>query len=199
MDLSVSFLMIKHTSLHQLLDCTHPQTSHALCSHWWLSEKYLNDQYKEAVMNRNNEILNEGHFFGIVVDGWEMINKVHIQGMMVNAGVKTFMLSIFKEGSSHHALVIAKTWEEDMLESKTLMPFADQVKYFVSDDAGQCARARRILSLCHPHIMFHQCWAHQVNLTVDQLIKTHCWKHPSPFSNVHFENTTNNGSTSSCS
>ena len=174
-DLSTGFSVVERPSFHRLLDFLRPQSSRALKGRWWLSEKILNDRYNKALENRNKSILEafmQGHHFGIVVDGWEMINKVHIQGVMVKAGPKSFLLSTYKEGDTHHALAIAKVWEEDILRTDTLRPYAHKVKYFVSDNAGQCARARRILSLRHPYILFHKCWAHQVNLMVGHLVQT---------------------------
>ena len=48
--------------------------------------------------------------------------------------------------------------------------------YFCSDDAGQCARARRILSLRYPYIIWTRCWAHQINLMVKALLKSSSFK-----------------------
>jgi hypothetical protein len=42
--------------------------------------------------------------------------------------------------------------------------------YFCSNNAGQCARARHILALQIPHIIWMFCWAHQVNLMVGHLM-----------------------------
>ncbi|KAL7560280.1 hypothetical protein ACA910_016580 [Epithemia clementina (nom. ined.)] len=110
------------------------------------------------------------HFFGLVVDGWEMINNVHIEGVMVKAGRNTFLLGTHKEGSSHTGIDIAKHWEEVLLDSKELRPYQNWLKYFVSDDAGQYVRAQRILLLHHPNICWMKCWAHQVNLMVGHLL-----------------------------
>ena len=39
------------------------------------------------------------------------------------------------------------------------------------DEAGHCARAKRILSLRYPHRYFGKCYAHQVNLIVKDVFK----------------------------
>ena len=40
-----------------------------------------------------------------------------------------------------------------------------------TDDAGQCARAKRILSLRFPALYFGRCYAHQVHLIVKGVFK----------------------------
>jgi hypothetical protein len=45
----------------------------------------------------------------------------------------------------------------------------------VTDNAGNCARARRILALRWPKIVFLFCYAHQINLLVKDVIAT-SWK-----------------------
>ncbi|EEY64970.1 uncharacterized protein PITG_16417 [Phytophthora infestans T30-4] len=42
----------------------------------------------------------------------------------------------------------------------------------VTDNAGQCARARRILSLRWPHISFQICFAHDLNNLVKAVLKS---------------------------
>ncbi len=42
----------------------------------------------------------------------------------------------------------------------------------VTDKAGNCARARRILALRWPKIVFLLCYAHQINLLVKDIITT---------------------------
>ncbi|CAK9858545.1 unnamed protein product [Sphagnum jensenii] len=52
----------------------------------------------------------------------------------------------------------------------------------VTDNAGNCARARRILALRWPKIIFMFCYAHQINLLVKDVIAT-SWQ--STISQVH--------------
>ena len=41
----------------------------------------------------------------------------------------------------------------------------------VTDDAGQCQRAKRIIALHFPHMYFGKCYAHQVNLIEKDVFK----------------------------
>jgi len=45
------------------------------------------------------------------------------------------------------------------------------VSCVVTDDVGQCQRAKRILSVRFPHMYFGKCYAHQVNLIVKDVFK----------------------------
>ena len=44
------------------------------------------------------------------------------------------------------------------------------ISYLNTDDAGQCGRGRRILSLRYPSKIIGKCWAHQVNLMVKYVL-----------------------------
>jgi hypothetical protein len=46
------------------------------------------------------------------------------------------------------------------------------VSAVITDNVGNCARARRILALCWPKIIFLICYAHQINLLVKDVIVT---------------------------
>ncbi|DBA02489.1 TPA: hypothetical protein N0F65_010961 [Lagenidium giganteum] len=43
------------------------------------------------------------------------------------------------------------------------------VRAVVTDQVGQCARAKRILSVRFPHVVFGRCFAHQMNLVVKDM------------------------------
>jgi hypothetical protein len=104
----------------------------------------------------------------MMVDGWEAIDKTHIEGVLLKAGQETFLLTAVPPGSEHHGIAVATMWENIIdTHAKAHKPW---LRYFCSDNAGQCARARRILALRRPHIIWMFCWAHQVNLMVGHLM-----------------------------
>jgi hypothetical protein len=104
----------------------------------------------------------------IMVDGWEAIDKSHIEGVLLKAGQETFLLTAVPPGSEHHGIAVATIWEEIVeTHAKAHMQW---LRYLCSDNAGQCARAQRILALQQPHIIWMFCWAHQVNLMVDHFM-----------------------------
>ena len=76
-------------------------------------------------------------------------------------------------------MAVAKFWEETVLyavkkimsEHLELREDSTKPSYFLSDNAGQCKRARNILARQHPSIVFGFCWAHQINLMVRCLLE----------------------------
>ena len=54
---------------------------------------------------------------------------------------------------------------------KTELDFGITFSGVTTDEACQCARAKRILSLRYRHMYFGKCYAHQVNLTVNDVFK----------------------------
>lgn len=71
--------------------------------------------------------------------------------------------------SAHHDIAIAKQMEGSLMRALVLGWIIGAV---VTDDAGQCARARRILALRWPNIVFLRCFAHDVNNLVKAVLKT---------------------------
>ena len=83
------------------------------------------------------------------------------------------MLKSELSGSNHHGLALAGVYEKLMFETYSNEHI---FHYLCTDDAGQCGRARRILALRYPFIMFHKCWAHQINLMVKALLTRYQFK-----------------------
>ena len=60
-----------------------------------MGDRVLNDCYGEAIKHHDENILKKkanGHWFGLAVDGWEAIDKSHIEGVLLKAGQETFFL-----------------------------------------------------------------------------------------------------------
>ena len=113
-----------------------------------------------------DEELANGHRAGLVVDTWSNVNKIHIEGVLLTLGARSFMLHSQLSGFNHHGLAVASGWDTLIFNTYHQYTF----HYFCSDDAGQCARARRILAFRYPFIIFNRCWAHQINLMVKSLL-----------------------------
>jgi len=58
-------------------------------------------------------------------------------------------------------MAVAKDLEEQIL---SLGMEAFIIRQLITDNAGACARARRILALRFPDMVFLPCWAHQVRV-----------------------------------
>ena len=112
--------------------------------------------------------LGKGHHAGLIVDVWMNVRKIHIEGVILKAGDEFFALQADQADYEHDGMAVARGWEV------LIIRVGDEyhgLYYFLSDDAGQCSRARRILALRHPHMIWMRCWAHQINLMVHSLIK----------------------------
>ena len=64
----------------------------------------------------------------------------------------------------HNGIYVAKQIDEGFLKSEK--DFDIFICCVCTDDACQCARGKRILSLRFPYMYFGKCYAHQVHLIV---------------------------------
>ncbi len=105
-------------------------------------------------------------------DAWENIAKTHILGVILSFASLCVMFGTFTYGSRHDGLAIAEHLESILL---LMITQGWDVGAIVTDNAGNYARARRILALRWPKIVFLFCYAHQINLLVKDVIAT-SWK-----------------------
>lgn len=100
--------------------------------------------YFEEIISNAAE---EHHYIGIIVDSWQNQAKEHVEGVMLKVGNESFPVDAPVCGSEHDGMAVARGWEEllksrkDLL-SKQKVPEHMGIKYFLSDDAGQCARCQ---------------------------------------------------------
>lgn len=168
---ALPFNVVERPSFKRMIDFFRSGSSRQLVKRKVMSDRVLNVRYNEAVARRDAKIASlnlKGHYIALLVDGWETNTKSSLEGVMLKAGPTSFLLTSVQPGTDHHAIAVAAMWEEIMTNhAKAYLP---RLRYFLSDDAGQCGRARRILALRHPHILWIKCWAHQVNLMVGHLM-----------------------------
>jgi len=139
-----------------------------------LLQKEANAANENMEENLRNKVTN-GVLVGIVVDSWTNVKKENVEAVCLVLGDESFLYDSFCLGSAHHGVAVAKFWTEilddvtntlleqiGMIEHSSSIP----ISYFLSDNAGQCARARCILARCQSNIKFLCCWAHQINLMV---------------------------------
>jgi len=103
----------------------------------------------------------KGATLGISLDGYQTTGRKHFTGIMLHANGHTVPFDeILQGGDVHHGIAVAKEIEEAiyMVQTSTNMVIGS----VCTDDAGQCARARRILALRFRRIVFTKCFAHQV-------------------------------------
>lgn len=122
-----------------------------------------------------------GRRLAFLIDGWNGINKKHVDGIMVKVARMLFPFKCEDAGSDHDGCRVARGWEKLL---RGIGPSGQSWHYFCSDDAGQCGRARRILSLRFPHCLFVKCWAHQLNLMVKHLLLVAAFKEVTKIANA---------------
>ena len=84
--------------------------------------------------------LRKGHRAGMVLDGWQDVNKLHIECVILTAGsAATCALNAKEAYFEHHGILVARGCES-FLSAYSYYTF----QYHFSDDAGQCARATKI-------------------------------------------------------
>jgi hypothetical protein len=109
---------------------------------------------------------------GLATDGWMSIDRTHFDGWMIIAGGAVAFLDRTEAGTSHDGLSVARSIEAMMAKAVSLdLP----VGSVCTDDAAQCARARRILELRHHTLVFMRCQAHQFNLYLKDILKCEAW------------------------
>lgn len=131
------------------------------------------DKYAEAYAGEQRKALAliqrvSGGRVNFLSDVWQNIAKQHILGCQLSLFGDVMTYALRPTGSEHHALVIAKQLEEILVE---LLDGGWNVGAIVTDNAGQCGRARRILALQWPGISFMRCFAHDINNLVKAVLK----------------------------
>ncbi|ETM36196.1 hypothetical protein L914_17062 [Phytophthora nicotianae] len=102
-------------------------------------------------------------------DVWQNIAQAHLLGCMLWLYGKQVIYGLFKTGSRHDGVAIAQQMKQVM---KKMEEEGWNIGAAVTDNAGQCGRARRILSLRWPQVAFSICFAHELNNLVRVVSKT---------------------------
>ncbi|ETI56999.1 hypothetical protein F443_00643 [Phytophthora nicotianae P1569] len=128
------------------------------------------DLHSTEQRNHVMEIQNRsGARVNFLSDVWENIAKQHVLGCQVALFGRMMTHGLVPTGSRHDGLAIAQQMEDVMEE---LIASQWNVGSAVTDNAGQCRRARGILALRYPNIVFLFCFAHDVNNLVKAVLKT---------------------------
>ncbi|KAF4148549.1 hypothetical protein GN958_ATG02248 [Phytophthora infestans] len=97
------------------------------------------------------------------------VTKKHLLGCQLALFEAVTTIGLLSTDSSHDGFTLAKQWETIMAdaEDKTW-----KIGAVVTDDAGQCRRARRILALRWPNAVFLKCFAHDINNLVKSILRS---------------------------
>ncbi len=165
---------VSRQSFWRLMKFCNAEAAKALPTRQLLGGPILN-KYADKVDSGDHAALKaatppgSGKRVNFLSNAWENIAKTHILGVILSLAGLCVTFGTFTYGSRHDGLAIA-----EHLESILLLMIAQgwDVGAIVTDNAGNCARARRILALRWPKIVFLFCYAHQINLLVKDIIAT---------------------------
>jgi hypothetical protein len=118
------FNIVERPSFHRLLDFLRPKSSQCLLSRFTIGGNQLNCLYAEALERRNaaiNSSVFNGEYFGWIVDGWEMANSEHVEGVLFKSVSAAFLLDALEGLDTHHAISIARQWEEKVLGADIIL------------------------------------------------------------------------------
>ncbi|KAG2939338.1 hypothetical protein PC110_g2487 [Phytophthora cactorum] len=82
-------------------------------------------------------------------------------------------IGLFPTDSSHDGFTLARQLETIMIDAEDN---GWNIGAVVTDDAGQCSRARRILALRWPNVVFLKCFAHDVNNLVKSILRSSAFR-----------------------
>ncbi|ETL88842.1 hypothetical protein L917_12128, partial [Phytophthora nicotianae] len=102
-------------------------------------------------------------------DVWMNIARMHLLGCQISLYGAVCAIGLFPTSDRHDGVAIAEHMEKVMLQ---LESNGWSIGAVVTDDAGQCARARRILALRWPKVIFLRCFAHSINNLVKGVLQT---------------------------
>ena len=101
----------------------------------------------------------------LAMDVWISPSRERIMGAHFSCKGASYPTSVSMQHQRETAVNVAKIAEE-LLSGKEHF-----VTNYVSDDAASNRKARRILALRYPHMLFHKCLAHQINLIVKDFLR----------------------------
>ena len=159
-------------SFKRLVSFCNPQCAKVLPTRQLLGGRIL-DNYAEAADTTSQDALKRqqtkqsGKRVNFLSDGWENISKDHILGVILSLAGTCITFGTFACGSRHDGLAIAEQLENVLL---AMIACGWNVGAIITDNAGNCARGRRILALRWPKLIFLFCYAHQINLLVKDVV-----------------------------
>jgi hypothetical protein len=84
-------------------------------------------------------------------DVWQNIVKIHLLGCQLALFGAILAFGLFPTGSRHDGFTLAKQIEKLMVKAEAQ---CWKIGAVVTDNAGQCNRARQILAVCWPRVVF---------------------------------------------
>ncbi|KAE8977007.1 hypothetical protein PR003_g26517 [Phytophthora rubi] len=132
----------------------------------------LKKRAMEVIEEEADDLMNlqrqSGGRVNFLSDVWMNIAKAHLLAAQLGLfGVFT-TLGLSPTGSRHDGLELASQMEKLMEEAEA---GGWNIGGVVTDDAAQCGRARRILALRWPRVIFVKCFAHDMNNLMKSVLR----------------------------
>eukprot|EP00644_Phytophthora_capsici_P016660 jgi/Phyca11/122374/e_gw1.47.132.1 len=121
------------------------------------------------IQNLKQMQITTGGYVNFLSDVWQNISREHLLGCQLQLFGQSLTYSLPQAGSRHDGAAIAE--EMDTILNQVANEGWD-VGAGVTDNAGQCGRARRILALRWPNMVFLFCFAHCINNIVKAVLKS---------------------------
>ncbi|QRV84724.1 hAT family dimerization protein [Ceratobasidium sp. AG-Ba] len=144
----------------------------------WLPEAKLPDRHKLSgdILRQEVELANasmreavKGRIATGMSDGWKNIKRNYLLASMLSVDYKTYTVKVHdmsarrKTADNHLNAVLADIDEAEK--------YGVRVIAWVSDAGGDSRAMRVRLHRMRPHILVFDCWAHQVNLVVGDILR----------------------------
>uniref|UniRef100_K3WLF3 DUF659 domain-containing protein n=1 Tax=Globisporangium ultimum (strain ATCC 200006 / CBS 805.95 / DAOM BR144) TaxID=431595 RepID=K3WLF3_GLOUD len=110
-----------------------------------------------------------GGWVNLLSDLWQNISKHHVLGCQLTLFGSLYTYSLEEVGSRHDGIAIAQQLESALLKAKSEHWGIGTI---VTDNAGQCGQARRILALRWPRIAYVFYFTHDINNLVKAVLKS---------------------------
>ena len=170
--LALPYSLVDHAAFKRFIDSVRPGASKLLSDRKFYSAN-VKSKGLEARRRNGEEVValaERGYYIGLATDGWQNINRRHLDAVVLTAGDKVFLESTVPSGTDHTAPAVLKGWEallEEIHEEGTFT-----ITSICTDSAGQCAKARRGLVYRRPHMMVMPCFAHIVDPILKHTMKS---------------------------
>lgn len=164
---------IEQESVLRFLDIVSPGLRDVLPSRRVLGGRVLKEHATRCA-EKDTETLRAlqeetGGRINILSDVWKNISKEHLLGVQLTLFGVVLTYSLEPCDDRHDGLSTAEDLETII---KRAIKDGWSIGACVTDNAGQCGRARRILAIRWPNIVFIICFAHDVNNLVRSVLKT---------------------------
>ncbi|KUF95147.1 ALA-interacting subunit 3 [Phytophthora nicotianae] len=162
----------------RLIEQLEPRLVEHIPSRRTLGGQLLNTHADQLIKGESDEVkglqLRSGGRANFLSDGWQDVGKRHLLGAHIGLFGSFTTLGLFPtETQRLDGLALASRMEKIMEDAEE---DGWEIGGVITDDAGNCGRARRILALRWPKVVFLKCFAHDLNNLVKKILSLECFR-----------------------